>query len=169
MLASDTQGIADYLKQVMVQHYQLNEDTLKLHFADTRDTLCYATNDNQMAVSGMLLNTADFALVIGGYNSSNTSHLVELCELQLPTFLINNENCLSLAAAEIIVQHFDIHTQQEKQSTINLNSLSSPSRVMVTSGASCPDALVERVIHKLTTLFGEQQAFEFVKEHYALA
>ena len=53
------------------------------HFADTRDTLCYATNDNQTAVIGMLETNADLAIVVGGYNSSNTSHLVELCEEKL--------------------------------------------------------------------------------------
>ena len=60
----------------------------RIHFADTRDTLCYATNDNQSAVSGMLETPADLAIVVGGYNSSNTSHLVELCEQKLPTYFI---------------------------------------------------------------------------------
>lgn len=80
MLASDTQAIADYLKQAMMDKYQLDESNVKDHFADTRDTLCYATNDNQTAVKGMLQTPADLAIVVGGYNSSNTSHLVELCE-----------------------------------------------------------------------------------------
>ncbi len=79
MLASDTQGIADYLKQVIADPFRTGCDqSIKERFADTRDTLCYATNDNQTAVSGMLEQEADLALVIGGYNSSNTSHLVEL-------------------------------------------------------------------------------------------
>src|SRR5690606_14230703 len=76
MLASDTQGIADFLKQVMRDHYQLNDETITERFADTRDTLCYATNDNQSAVYGLLNEPADLAIVVGGYNSSNTSHLV---------------------------------------------------------------------------------------------
>src|SRR5690606_29140930 len=58
MLASDTQGIADYLKSVMIRHFQLDESNVKAHFADTRDTLCYATNDNQTAVSAMLQHQA---------------------------------------------------------------------------------------------------------------
>src|SRR5687768_3947192 len=78
MLASDTQAIADFLKETMVRKY--NPQNIQDHFADTRDTLCYATNDNQTAVTGMLDVTADLAMVVGGYNSSNTSHLVELCE-----------------------------------------------------------------------------------------
>jgi 4-hydroxy-3-methylbut-2-en-1-yl diphosphate reductase len=79
MLASDTQDIADFLKQVMAKKYGLSEDNVKERFADTRDTLCYATNDNQTSVTGMLNTNADLAIVVGGYNSSNTSHLVELC------------------------------------------------------------------------------------------
>ena len=79
MLASDTQGIADYLKQVMIQHYALSPGQVEAHFANTRDTLCYATNDNQDATYALLDYPADFAIVAGGYNSSNTSHIVELC------------------------------------------------------------------------------------------
>ena len=70
----------------MIQKYELTDDTVRDRFADTRDTLCYATNDNQTAVTGMLDVPADIAIVVGGYNSSNTSHLVELCEEKLQTF-----------------------------------------------------------------------------------
>ena len=89
MLASDTQGIADYLKEVMIEHYNLNADTIAERFADTRDTLCYATNDNQSAIYGLLKEPADISIIVGGYNSSNTSHLVELTEPELPTYFIN--------------------------------------------------------------------------------
>src|SRR5690606_6106705 len=90
-MAIDAQGIADFLKTVVKEAYQLEDDNIKSRFAENRDTLCYATNDNQTAVIGMLEEKADFALVIGGYNSSNTSHLVELCEETLPTYFINDE------------------------------------------------------------------------------
>ncbi|MEI2707741.1 MAG: hypothetical protein V9E96_01835 [Chitinophagaceae bacterium] len=89
-LATDTQAIADYLKSVMIKHYNLDANNIAERFADTRDTLCYATNDNQTAVGGMLNTEADLAIVIGGYNSSNTSHLVELCEQKLPTYFIDS-------------------------------------------------------------------------------
>ena len=73
-LATDTQAIADYLKGVIRKHFNLTDETIGRHFADTRDTLCYATNDNQAAVAGLLEVAADLAIVVGGYNSSNTSH-----------------------------------------------------------------------------------------------
>jgi len=161
MLASDTQGIADYLKQVIASHFDLDELSIKDRFADTRDTLCYATNDNQTAVSGMLEQEADFALVIGGYNSSNTSHLVELCEQKLPTFFINHENCL---LPNEKIRHFDLHDHSEKISSLTLPQ-DRPVKVLITSGASCPDALVERVVYKLAGLSGNSEALEALKDN----
>ncbi|MCU0358772.1 MAG: 4-hydroxy-3-methylbut-2-enyl diphosphate reductase, partial [Cyclobacteriaceae bacterium] len=90
MLASETQGIADYFRSLMVQQY--GEGNIRYHFADTRDTLCYATNDNQDATYALLDTDADMAIVVGGYNSSNTSHIVELCERKFPTYFINAES-----------------------------------------------------------------------------
>jgi 4-hydroxy-3-methylbut-2-enyl diphosphate reductase len=162
MLASETQGIADYLKQVVVEHYQLTEGRIAERFADTRDTLCYATNDNQSAVQGMLEEQADFAIVIGGYNSSNTSHLVELCAEQLPTYFIENEDCM---IDEKTIIHFDLHTHSRKITEDYLPSVR-PLKVMVTSGASCPDALVERVIERLALITGNQAMIESVEENW---
>jgi 4-hydroxy-3-methylbut-2-en-1-yl diphosphate reductase len=155
MLASETQSIADYLKQEILSYYGTPAEQAADRFADTRDTLCYATNDNQSAVIGMLEHSADMAIVIGGYNSSNTSHLVELCEEQLPTYFINNEYCLTSADT---ITHFDLHTHQEKDTTGYLPIDGRPVRIMITSGASCPDALVERVIARLALLTGNEQS-----------
>ncbi len=148
MLASDTQGIADYLKQVMKDHYQLTEETIRERFADTRDTLCYATNDNQNAVIAMLQHQADLAIVIGGYNSSNTSHLVELCETNLPTYFVNSEACL---IDEQHIRHFNFHKNEEVIREDYLPEIH-PVKVMITSGASCPDALVDKVIKRLADI-----------------
>ena len=149
MLASDTQAISDFLKQVMISHYQLNELTVEERFADTRDTLCYATNDNQTAVTGMLETDADLAIVVGGYNSSNTSHLVELCEEKLPTYFISSEEKI-ISAKDIL--HYNFHTKEEVLTT-NYLPEKKPVKILITSGASCPDALVEGVIQKLVSYF----------------
>jgi 4-hydroxy-3-methylbut-2-enyl diphosphate reductase len=143
MLASDTQAIADYLKQVMINKY--DPATIEEHFADTRDTLCYATLENQNAVTGMLQTNADLAIVVGGYNSSNTSHLVELCEEKLPTYFINNEEKI-LSDKEIL--HYNFHTKEELLTKTFLPKKDAV-KILITSGASCPDALVEGVINKL--------------------
>ena len=155
-LASDTQAIADYLKQNMMEHFRLNDSTIGERFADTRDTLCYATNDNQTAVTGMLETDADLAVVIGGYNSSNTTHLVELCEERLPTYFINSDEKL-LSAKEIL--HFNFHTKQELLTSGYLPD-QQPLRILITSGASCPDALVESVIRKLASFYKEEDKID---------
>jgi 4-hydroxy-3-methylbut-2-en-1-yl diphosphate reductase len=148
MLASETQGIADFLKKLILGHYNTPVENMAVHFADMRDTLCYATNDNQSAVLGMLETDADVALVIGGYNSSNTSHLVELCETKLPTYFINDEHCIQSLSE---IRHYDLHTHAEKV-TMNYLPVGKQLRILITSGASCPDALVERVIARLALL-----------------
>jgi 4-hydroxy-3-methylbut-2-en-1-yl diphosphate reductase len=150
MLASDTQAIADLLKQVMINKYNLTAPDTEERFADTRDTLCYATHDNQTAVIGMLEIKADLAIVVGGYNSSNTSHLVELCEEKLPTYFINSDE-KNLFQKEIL--HYNFHTKEELV-TGNYLPEKKPAKILLTSGASCPDALVEGVIKKLAGFYG---------------
>ena len=150
MLASDTQAISDYLKQLMKQHYQLQEANISERFADTKDTLCYATNDNQSAVYGLLEQPAHLAIVVGGYNSSNTSHLVELCEERLPTYFINDASKIAGASS---ILHFDLHLGIEKE-TVDFLPVEQPVKILITSGASCPDAVVENVIDKIIGIYG---------------
>lgn len=149
-LATDTQAISDYLKAVFIRHYQLTPSTISNHFADTRDTLCYATNDNQTAVNGMLETPADLAFVIGGYNSSNSSHLVELCEQKLPTYFVDAADKL-ISREEIL--HRNWHTK-EQHLVRNYLPEKTPLRILMTSGASCPDAVVEEVIRTLARFYG---------------
>ncbi|MBK6381096.1 MAG: 4-hydroxy-3-methylbut-2-enyl diphosphate reductase [Chitinophagaceae bacterium] len=156
MLASDTQEISDFLKQVMLTKYNLNDKTIDQRFADTRDTLCYATNDNQSAVYGLLEQEADLAIVVGGYNSSNTTHLVELCESRLPTYFINDEKKI-ISKSSIL--HYNFHSKAELTTT-NFLPDKTPLKVLMTSGASCPDALVEAVINKLTSIYSVNKSIK---------
>ncbi len=133
----------------MIDEYHLNENNVEERFAETRDTLCYATNDNQSAVYGLLATEADLAIVVGGYNSSNTSHLVELCEEKLPTYFISNEEKI---LSRSLIQHYNFHTKEEL-TTANFLPAKTPVKILITSGASCPDALVEAVIEKLVSFF----------------
>ena len=162
MLASDTQAIADFLKEVMIKKFNLAEMGVKEHFADTRDTLCYATNDNQTAVMGMLEVQADLAFVVGGYNSSNTSHLVELCEEKLQTFYVNDADKI---ISDHTILHYDFHTKME---LITENYLPKKELVtiLITSGASCPDALVEGVIKKLAGFYSTSKSVDEVMNEF---
>jgi 4-hydroxy-3-methylbut-2-en-1-yl diphosphate reductase len=158
MLATETQAIADYLKQVMIGLH--GEANLKDHFADTRDTLCYATNENQDATYGLLETDADIAIVVGGYNSSNTSHLVELLERKFPTFFISGpEEIIS----ELEIHHFDYHHQQHI-TTFNFLPEKENIKIIVTSGASCPDSLLDEVMKKLLSYNKNTKTVEEVLE-----
>lgn len=161
-LATDTQAISDYLKAVFIKHFQLTADTIADRFADTRDTLCYATNDNQTAVTSMLASTsADLAIVIGGYNSSNSSHLVELCEAKLPTYFIDAEDKL-ISKEELLNRNW---RTKEQNMVANYLPAQPVVRILMTSGASCPDAVVESVIRKLASFYGAEESLgEYIKQ-----
>jgi 4-hydroxy-3-methylbut-2-en-1-yl diphosphate reductase len=156
MLATETQEIVDYLRKVMIKKYGI--ENINEHFADTRDTLCYATNDNQEATYGLLRKEADLAIVVGGYNSSNTGHIVELCQEKLPTYFISSEEKI-LDSKHI--SHFDIQTKEEKI-TNNFLPLKGKINIALTSGASCPDATVEAVLRKLVSFFDIARSVEEV-------
>jgi len=160
MLASETQAITEYLKKVMMEKYGI--ENINDHIADTRDTLCYATNDNQSSTYAMLNNEVDLAIVVGGYNSSNTSHLVELLENKIHTFFIKSEDEI-ISKQEI--QHFDIH---EKKILRTLNFIPEKTKPVIafTSGASCPDSVIENVIRKFIDFYNidEKCLFEIINQ-----
>jgi 4-hydroxy-3-methylbut-2-enyl diphosphate reductase len=150
MLASETQEIALYLREVMLLKY--GTDVIKEHIADTRDTLCYATNDNQTATLALMETAADMAIVVGGYNSSNTSHLVELLEQKFPCYFIKDE---SEIISQEHIRSFDIHTKSLNDS--NFLSMESNQRIILTSGASCPDSIVDGVMMKILSFFHTEE------------
>lgn len=156
MLASDTQGISEFLKAIMKHKYGLTESNVEERFADTRDTLCYATNDNQGAVYALLDTPAHMAIVVGGYNSSNTSHLVELCEEKLPTYFIRSEEEIVSSRQ---INHYKLH-RKEVVTTLSFLPDKKPAKILITSGASCPDALVEGVIRKIVSFFDCEKTIE---------
>jgi 4-hydroxy-3-methylbut-2-enyl diphosphate reductase len=147
MLASETHAISKYFRSIMVKKY--GDDSIKEHFADTHDTLCYATNDNQDATYGLLKSDADLALVVGGYNSSNTTHLVELLEKKFPSFFISSANEIE---SNSVIFHFDIH-KGVKTSCTDFLPNKSPVKIILTSGASCPDTMVDAVLDKVLSFF----------------
>ncbi len=146
MLATETEQISEYFKQIMIKKF--GEENINNHFADTRDTLCYATNDNQVSATKLLDTDADLALVVGGYNSSNTSHLAELLEDRFPTYYISSKECI-ISKEKIL--HYNFHDKKELV-TENYLPGKEKIKIAVTSGASCPDSIVEAVIEKIILL-----------------
>jgi 4-hydroxy-3-methylbut-2-enyl diphosphate reductase len=156
MLASETQEIADFVKSAMVKKF--GEAQIKNHFADTRDTLCYATKENQDATLGLLDIEADIAIVVGGYNSSNTQHLVELCEPKFKTFFISSSAEIE---SDSVIHHYDLHMKRRVLTPHFLPKNGSP-KIIITSGASCPDSMLEHVIDKINGYYKVTKSHEEV-------
>ncbi len=161
MLASETQEIAAFIKSILEKKY--GSENIKNHFADTRDTLCYATNDNQQSTLALLEESVDLVLVIGGYNSSNTSHLVELCETKFPTYFISDKHKI---ISETTISHFDLHQQKEVTTTDYLPNKENL-KIIITSGASCPDSMLEQVLLKMLSFFDQTKSVEEVLNEMA--
>ena len=162
MLATDTQEITDYLRSVMLGKY--GESEIKNHIADTRDTLCYATNDNQTATYGLLEKEADLAIVIGGYNSSNTTHLVELLEQKFPTYFIKSKEEINSLTS---INSFNIHSKTLETLTNFLPDNKNDVTLILTSGASCPDSIVDGVIQRILELTQTSISIEeALKNHF---
>ena len=148
MLAEETREISALVRDALAVRF--GEASISKHYADTRDTLCYATSENQRAMKGLLTESADLAVIVGGYNSSNTSHLVELCEGNLPAYYVKDAEeiiskdeirHLQLSSKEVIVTHGWLPETQDKI------------HILISAGASCPDAMVEAVISKISSLY----------------
>ncbi len=155
MLATETKAIANLLREAVIDRY--GEDTVSEHFADTSDTLCYATNENQDATLRLIEGGADLGIIVGGYNSSNTSHLVELCEEHMPTYFIRGASEFDTPTE---ISHFDLHAHEitTTEDWFPLND--TPVDVVLTSGASCPDALLDEVIRKIISWFPDARSVE---------
>jgi 4-hydroxy-3-methylbut-2-enyl diphosphate reductase len=147
MLASETEDIADYIKNSMIEKFGI--ENIKAHYADTRDTLCYATNDNQNATYGLMEEDVDIAIVVGGYNSSNTSHLVELLEQKFKTYFISSSHKI---ISKNMIRYFNLKTKTEQTSSDFIPNKDKV-RIAVTSGASCPDAVVDDVLNRILSFF----------------
>ena len=160
MLASETETIADLLKNTLINKYgaaKLNE-----HFAETKDTLCYATNDNQESTYGLLNVNANLAIVVGGYNSSNTTHIVELCEKKFKTYFVSSaEKILSKS----IINHFNLHLKKEILNNTFIPE-KEPVHIILTSGASCPDAIVDSVLRKIISFFPQARDIDRILKEF---
>ncbi len=145
MLKSETEDIQ---KRIQVAVESRDGDAEKFFVFDT---ICGATQERQDALFEMLKHKMDALLVVGGYNSSNTTHLVEIGEKELPTFFIRTSDCLQ--SLEDIV-HFDLHQKVEVSSKTSILAQDEKVVVGVTAGASCPNNLIEETILRVFDLRG---------------
>jgi len=146
MLRGETEEVQRRLRDAMIRKY--GEAELPKHFRYF-DTICGATQDRQDALQKLLAEPLDLLIVIGGYNSSNTSHLAEMGEARLPTYFIKNAGKM---VSDKLIRHYNLHLKQE----VETRDWLPPGHVIVgiTAGASCPNNLIEDVIRRLCELRG---------------
>ncbi len=155
MLATETEEVMQILKEAATEKY--GEADILDHFADTSDTLCYATNENQSATLALAETDADLAIVVGGYNSSNTMHLVEILEEAFPTYHVRDAEEFNSPEK---IQHFNQWDKKIKETKNWLPIEDQPVNIAITSGASCPDVLVDEVILKILNYFENTESVE---------
>lgn len=146
MLRGETEEVQRRLKRAMIRKY--GEADIQRHFRFF-DTICGATQDRQDALEKLLNDPLDLLLVIGGYNSSNTSHLAEMGEAELPTYFIKNAGKMQ---SDQLIVHYNLHLQKEVETTDWLPA--GQTTVGITAGASCPNNLIEDAIRRLFELRG---------------
>lgn len=146
MLRGETEEVQRRLRQAMLDRHGAAE--LDRHFRFF-DTICGATQERQDALASLLGEPMDLLLVIGGYNSSNTSHLAEMGQEKLPTFFI--KNAAKIRSPRAII-HYDLRAGAERETRNWLPS--GPVTIGVTAGASCPNNLIEDVIRRVLELRG---------------
>jgi 4-hydroxy-3-methylbut-2-enyl diphosphate reductase len=146
MLRGETEEVQRRIKTAMIERYGADEVDGHFRFFDT---ICGATQDRQDALQKLLREPMDLLLVIGGYNSSNTSHLAEMGEATLPTYFIKNA---AMMVSGNLIRHFNLLEQKE----VETNNWLPPGRITVgiTAGASCPNNLIEDAIKRLFELRG---------------
>ena len=146
MLRTETEEIQGRLRQAMIDRYGAAE--IDKHYR-MFDTICGATQERQDALIHLLQEPLDLMIVVGGYNSSNTSHLAEMSEERMPTFFIRNA---SKILSEKAILHFNLHKQEE---VMTENWLPAGNRyVGITAGASCPNNLIDDTVRRLFDLRG---------------
>jgi 4-hydroxy-3-methylbut-2-enyl diphosphate reductase len=146
MLRGETEEVQRRFKAAMEKKY--GSEQLAGHFRFF-DTICGATQDRQDALEKMLLQPLNLLIVVGGYNSSNTSHLAEMGEAKLPTYFIMN--AAKMESGQLI-RHYNLHKKQE----VETRGWLPPGNITVgiTAGASCPNNLIEETIRRLFELRG---------------
>lgn len=146
MLRSETEAIQNHLREAIA--HRDGGSTANFRYFDT---ICGATQERQDALLQLLAESPDLVLVIGGYNSSNTTHLVEIAQEKFPTWFVRNAACL-ISSDEI--RHYDLPSRSEVVSRDWL-PVGRPLTVGITAGASCPNNLIEDAIRRVLEIRGD--------------
>lgn len=162
LLRNETLNIINYLRDIVVQKYGEDKVADHLWSKGKGDTLCYATQVNQDALQKAVEHPLDAALVVGGKNSSNTFQLYRVCEQRIGSgahYIQSEKNIQSLDR----VQHYVFpHNLTNAMGTVVedrplLPTATEKPRILLTGGASCPDGIIQQVIHRINGFFPPEQ------------
>lgn len=147
MLKSETAHIQAMLRAAVTER---DGNDARFHVFDT---ICGATQDRQNALFELLEKPLDAMFIIGGYNSSNTTHLAHIAARRLPTFFVKSADCL-LNLHEIMA--YDLTAKEERLISLSPEVADTELtwRIGLTAGASCPDNVIEEVLRRIAALRG---------------
>jgi 4-hydroxy-3-methylbut-2-enyl diphosphate reductase len=161
LLRNETLAIIEFLRVFMLQCYGEAQVAEHLWSKGKGDTLCYATQVNQDALHKAVEQPIDAALVVGGKNSSNTFQLYRVCEARFGEkahYIQSEANILTSDKIRHYIFPCDLTDIPNESDAVRpfLDTLSEPKRILLTGGASCPDGLIQQVIHKINSFFPPQ-------------
>ena len=147
MLSGESLAIAAELRKALAQRY--GDENLRQHFR-TFDTICSATQDRQDAVLKLIAEPLDVMVVIGGYNSSNTTHLAAICQEKVPTYHIEDAACIDPDGDAVRFRPVGAHAERRVTAWLRAGPLT----VGVTAGASTPNNKVGETIERIAAARG---------------
>jgi 4-hydroxy-3-methylbut-2-enyl diphosphate reductase len=156
LLRNETLEIISRLEENFASKY--GKENVVEHISKQQDTLCYATQVNQDALTHALGRGINFAIIVGGKNSSNTYQLFRICEDKLGervAYIQSEEDIISLEE----IMHYIFISQPgnpEQGKLVKRNFLTprdEPFNILVTGGASCPDGLIQQVISRINSFY----------------
>ena len=155
MYKKETQAIGRLFEKTMMQAY--GAENIAQHFA-AFDTICDATQVRQDAITEMSeaesAKDLDFILVVGGWDSSNTAHLLEIPhDAGLPAYHVNVPGCIK---PDNSIEHRTVDGAIE--TAADFLPLDRPARIGVTSGASTPDSVVQECLEAILLIKKVQSA-----------
>ncbi|PXA05459.1 4-hydroxy-3-methylbut-2-enyl diphosphate reductase [Coraliomargarita sinensis] len=158
LLRNETLRIIDYLRGVIVEQYGEDHASEHIWSKGKGDTLCYATQVNQDALQKAVEMPVDIALVVGGKNSSNTFQLYRVCEERFGKrahYIQSEKNILSHDRIRHYVFPYNLDKLPEKSEEERpfLSQAGAPPRILLTGGASCPDGIIQQVIHRINSFY----------------
>lgn len=158
MLASDTVEIAEEFRKAMIDRY--GAEDLAAHYRHF-DTLCSATQDRQDAVNKLMQSPPDIMIVIGGYNSSNTNHLAQMCAQHTRTYHLEDSTCIDPDSRTIAHKVVGTDRVTKEKNWLPAGDL----QIGITAGASTPNNKIGDTVERILATRGVDVAALMADEH----